>query len=79
MKSSRSSSLTAYIHSQHFETNPFFTNTVLRKEFKYVAPTDPEALKKDEHGVSEADLEFNFERDVDVIVRHTHSHSLGGS
>lgn len=51
----------------HFESNPFFTNSVLRKEFKYVAPTDPEALKKDDLGVSEADLEFNFERDVDAV------------
>jgi len=51
----------------HFEPNPFFSNTVLRKEFKYVAPSDPEAVKKDSNGVSQADLDFDFTRDVDVI------------
>ncbi|KAF8314736.1 hypothetical protein DL93DRAFT_986322 [Clavulina sp. PMI_390] len=52
----------------HFDPNPFFSNTVLKKEFKYVAPSDPEALKKDENGVCQADIDFDFDRDVDVVT-----------
>jgi len=51
----------------HFDSNPFFSNTVLKKEFKYVPPSDPEVLRKDANGVSEADVSFDFSRDVDVI------------
>lgn len=53
---------------QHFDANPFFSNSVLKKEFKYVPPSDPEALKKDDNGVSQADIDFDISRDVDVIV-----------
>ena len=34
-------------------------------------PSDPAALKTDENGVSEADLDFDLERDTDVIVSNT--------
>ena len=55
-------------HPQHFDANPFFSNSVLKKEFKYTPPSDPEVLKKDANGVSQADIDFDFSRDVDVIV-----------
>jgi hypothetical protein len=61
---------------QHFDTNPFFSNSILKKEFKYVPPSDPEVLKKDANGVSQADVDFDFSRDVDIIVsilRHGYS------
>jgi len=51
----------------HFDANPFFSNSVLKKEFKYSPPSDPEVLKKDANGVSQADIDFDFSRDVDVI------------
>ena len=54
---------------KHFGTNPFFTDSVLRKEFKYVQPTNPEALKEDENGISDAAAEFDFRRDTEASVR----------
>lgn len=58
----------AFGYEFHFDSNPFFTNSSLKKEYKYVAPSDPEALKKDENGVSQADIDFDFERDTDIIT-----------
>ncbi|KAF7310607.1 hypothetical protein HMN09_00603500 [Mycena chlorophos] len=49
----------------HFKENPFFTNTVLKKEYKYLAPPpNAENDKQDENGVSETMLDFSWERDV---------------
>jgi len=49
----------------HFAPNPFFSETVLKKEAKYIAPTDPEAVKADENGISNAAVDFNWARDVE--------------
>ncbi|KAF5377639.1 hypothetical protein D9615_005127 [Tricholomella constricta] len=47
-----------------FKENPYFTDKVLKKEFKYVAPPAAADEKPDEDGVTESMLEFSWERDV---------------
>lgn len=44
----------------YFKENPFFTNKVLTKEFKYLPTGDAEFEKPDADGVSEANLAFDF-------------------
>ena len=57
---------------QHFKENPFFSNTVLTKEYKFVpSPVEGED-KGDEDGITETMLEFSWERDVIPQVRHLH-------
>jgi len=55
----------AYGFEFHFAPNPFFSDAVLKKEYKYVAPQDEEALKEDENGVSEANINFDQTRDTE--------------
>jgi template-activating factor I len=54
---------------QYFKENPHFTDTVLKKEFKYIAP--PSAAtedKPDADGITQSMLEFSWERDVESSV-----------
>ncbi|EJF66430.1 hypothetical protein BD309DRAFT_914121 [Dichomitus squalens] len=48
----------------HFKENPFFSNTVLKKEYKYVPPPVASEDKPDADGITETMLEFSWERDV---------------
>ncbi|KAL0576577.1 hypothetical protein V5O48_005409 [Marasmius crinis-equi] len=56
--------LRCYTIEFHFKENPHFHDTVLKKEFKY-APGDAAAEDKaDAEGITEAMLDFSWERDV---------------
>jgi template-activating factor I len=48
----------------YFKENPFFTDKVLRKEYKYVPPPGAEGEKADENGITESMLDFTWERDI---------------
>ncbi|KAJ6604279.1 hypothetical protein DFH09DRAFT_898847 [Mycena vulgaris] len=50
----------------YFKENPYFTNTVLKKEYKYNAPPNVTDDKPDEHGITETMLDFSWERDVEA-------------
>ncbi|KAJ8454097.1 hypothetical protein ONZ51_g13226 [Trametes cubensis] len=48
----------------YFKENPYFSNTVLKKEYKYVPPPVESDDKPDADGITETMLEFSWERDV---------------
>lgn len=50
----------------HFRDNPHFSNKVLTKEFKYVPPPATADDKADENGVTEAMIDFSWERDTEI-------------
>ncbi len=54
---------------QHFKENPYFSNTVLKKEYKYVPPPVDTGDKPDADGITDTMLEFSWERDVEPQVR----------
>ncbi|KAG5648226.1 hypothetical protein DXG03_006183 [Asterophora parasitica] len=47
-----------------FKENPYFTDKVLKKEFKYVPPPAAADEKPDADGITDSMLEFSWERDV---------------
>ena len=53
---------------QHFKENPYFSNTVLKKEYKYVPPPVETDDQADADGITETMLEFSWERDVQPQV-----------
>ena len=54
---------------QYFKENPFFSDRVLKKEYKYVPPPITEGEKPDENGITESMLDFTWERDIQPSVR----------
>ncbi|KAE9410697.1 hypothetical protein BT96DRAFT_870417 [Gymnopus androsaceus JB14] len=48
----------------HFKENPHFSNTVLTKEYKWVAPPAAADEKPDADGLTESMLDFSWDRDV---------------
>ncbi|KAL0950743.1 hypothetical protein HGRIS_007516 [Hohenbuehelia grisea] len=48
----------------HFRENPYFTDSVLKKQFKYVPPPAAADEKPDEDGVTRSMLDFSWDRDV---------------
>ena len=54
--------------AQYFKENPYFSNTVLKKEYKYVPPPVETNEKPDADGITESMLEFSWERDVQPQV-----------
>ena len=58
----------AVVGLQHFKENPYFSNTVLKKEYKYVPPPVETNEKPDADGITESMLEFSWERDVQPQV-----------
>ncbi|KAJ7102288.1 hypothetical protein B0H15DRAFT_875671 [Mycena belliarum] len=50
----------------YFKENPFFSNTVLKKVYKYNAPSVADD-KPDADGVTETMLDFSWERDVEAM------------
>ncbi|KIM85488.1 hypothetical protein PILCRDRAFT_817515 [Piloderma croceum F 1598] len=48
----------------YFKENPYFSDSVLKKEFKYVPPPAAAQDKPDADGITESMLEFSWERDV---------------
>lgn len=55
---------------QYFKENPYFTNTVLKKEYKFVPAPAAASEKADEDGITDSMLEFSWERDVEPQVRY---------
>ncbi|KAJ7081980.1 hypothetical protein C8R43DRAFT_1052513 [Mycena crocata] len=53
----------------HFKENPFFTNTVLKKEYKYNAPANVAEAdnKPDENGITPTMIDFSWQRDVEAL------------
>jgi len=49
----------------HFKSNPYFSDAVLKKEYKYVPPPAAGEDKADEDGITESMLDFSWERDVE--------------
>ncbi|GJJ09503.1 hypothetical protein Clacol_003726 [Clathrus columnatus] len=47
----------------HFKPNPYFTDSVLKKEFKYLPPSVPDNTP-DENGITSAMMEFDWEQHV---------------
>jgi len=48
----------------HFKENPYFSNSILKKEYRWVPPPAAEQEKPDEEGITESMLDFSWERDV---------------
>lgn len=55
---------------KHFKENPYFSNAVLKKEYKYVPPPAASADKPDADGITESMLDFSWERDITPQVRN---------
>lgn len=50
--------------AQHFSENPYFSDKVLKKEYKFSAPPAAKDEKPDEHGITDSMLDFEWSRDV---------------
>ncbi|KAF7789201.1 hypothetical protein EIP86_000140 [Pleurotus ostreatoroseus] len=50
----------------HFKENPYFSNAVLKKEYKFIPPPAAADEKPDADGVTQSMLEFSWERDVEA-------------
>ncbi|KAG9314553.1 hypothetical protein JVU11DRAFT_5353 [Chiua virens] len=48
----------------HFKSNPYFTDSVLKKEYKYVPPPDAAGEQPDEDGLTPSMLGFTWNRDA---------------
>ncbi|KAN0100805.1 hypothetical protein V8E55_000789 [Tylopilus felleus] len=48
----------------HFKPNPYFTDSVLKKEYKYVPPPEAAGEQPDEDGLTPSMLAFTWTRDV---------------
>jgi template-activating factor I len=53
---------------QHFKENQFFSNTVLKKEYKYAPPASAADDKPDENGITDAMLDFAWGEHVKITV-----------
>ena len=49
---------------QYFKENPFFSDSVLRKQYGYDPPTNVDDEKKDEWGVTDAQAAFSWDVNV---------------
>lgn len=48
---------------QYFKSNPYFSDSVIKKEFKYLPPSVPDNTP-DENGITPAMVEFDWEQHV---------------
>ena len=53
---------------QYFGENPFFSDSVLKKEYRYLPPTGVDDEKKDEWGVTDAQATFSWDINVNAQV-----------
>ncbi|KAF9518477.1 hypothetical protein BS47DRAFT_1289656 [Hydnum rufescens UP504] len=58
----------AYTIEFHFDTNPFFHDAILKKEYKFVSPEEVASLSKEEYLASEAFLNYDQSRDTEASV-----------
>ncbi|KZT06318.1 uncharacterized protein LAESUDRAFT_726148 [Laetiporus sulphureus 93-53] len=49
----------------HFKENPYFSNRVLKKEYRYMPHPAAEDNQPDADGITQSMLEFSWERDVE--------------
>jgi template-activating factor I len=49
----------------YFKENPYFTDSVLKKEYKYKPPVAASEDKADENGITESMVDFSWERDIE--------------
>ena len=49
---------------QYFRENPFFSDPVLKKEYRYDPPSDADGEKEDEWGVTDAQSAFGWDVNV---------------
>lgn len=61
---------------QHFKSNPYFTDSVLKKEYKYVPPPEAAGEQPDEDGLTPSMLAFVWARDVKTSVCILATHTL---
>ncbi|KXN83617.1 Protein SET [Leucoagaricus sp. SymC.cos] len=48
----------------YFKENPYFSNSVLTKEYKYIPPHTAADDKPDENGITDSMVDFSWERDI---------------
>lgn len=65
---SQSRSRTLHIVLQYFRENPFFHDSVLKKEYRYIHLTDVDGEKKDEWGITDAQAAFSWDANVEPQV-----------
>jgi template-activating factor I len=53
---------------QYFKENPFFSDPVLKKEYRYLPKAGVDDEKKDEWGVTDAQAAFSWDTNVDAQV-----------
>jgi len=49
----------------HFGENPYFSDAVLKKVYKFIPPPAAKDETPDEHGITDSMLDFDWERDVE--------------
>ena len=59
---------TSYVVLQYFRENPFFHDTVLKKEYRYSPSTDVDGERKDEWGITDAQAAFSWDKNVEPLV-----------
>ncbi|EPQ61018.1 hypothetical protein GLOTRDRAFT_53702 [Gloeophyllum trabeum ATCC 11539] len=52
----------------YFKENPYFSNSVLKKEYKYIPPPSAANEVPDEDGITDSVLDFSWERDVEAVA-----------
>lgn len=50
----------------HFKENPYFSDSILTKEYKYLPPPAASGDKPDDDGITDSMLDFSWERDVEA-------------
>ena len=53
---------------QYFGENPFFSDSVLKKEYRYLPSAGVDDEKKDEWGVTDAQATFTWDINVNAQV-----------
>jgi len=48
----------------YFNENPYFSDSVLRKEYRYIAPPNAASEHPDADGLTQSAIDFSWERDV---------------
>ena len=61
---------------QYFKENPFFSDPVLKKVYKYTLPTNVDGEKKDEYGITDAQAAFSWDSNVEPQVLRRVSYEL---